>query len=731
MRLKKATMSVFLILTFFISTISSSFVFAASAVDYTGAVARMKQLGIVNAAVVSNAMTRGQFVTAVIVAADLGDEATSMRGSTIFPDITSNSALSGYVNVLLSRGLISGMADGKFHSGTAITYKEICSVLVNLLGYVDTDLTGTYPSNYISKAKSLNISENLSYKKDDKLSYSAVAVMFDRFLDTNIKNTTGATTAVTYSNSINLYTDCIVQDNSVSNDKLATNEILTNKGVFTVPAAAGKLQVGATYRLKLEDGEIKKVYGKVRQPVTITANTIVGNVVNYNQNSVAKSMTLPSSITYYYHGVEEKYASISTLLKTNSTIIFDNNTKAASSYAVITDPVYSDPQLASNIDTNSNTLGDIKFDANTKIIKNGQTITKGDIKDTDVVYNVTDINGGNKYILAVENYVEGYITDIPADSNSLYDIQIDNVNYNYSDDMDITKLASFKEGDLVRVIRDKDDKVLNITDIENKTGTLGEYIILGTYATDDTLADNEILTDKGTLSCLSGVTTPEVGAKYKLYVDGTSITKIDKKENTTQNYAVTTKEGTDMKWENDKDVTSSMSLPKATVYYHNGVKVNYNMAVTAINLYSSIMLSKNSTNSGYEYAVIVDPVFSIPKVYRSGDSSFLKEMEDSEYSFVYSNEMYTENINSINYNDVVYFVSDVWNRNRYIYSSDKTAFGSITSFSPNKINASSITIDGTTYEISKYFDKTKLDKYYTGGFIKVIIGEDGSIVDIY
>ena len=216
MKFKKATLSIFLILTFFISTISLSSASAVSTVDYSGAVVRMKQLGIVNAAVVSNAMTRGQFATAVIVAADLGNEATSMRGSTIFPDVASNSALSGYVNVLVSKGLISGMADGKFNSATAITYKEICSVLVKLLGYVDTDLTGTYPSNYISKAKSLNISENLSYNKDDRVTYRAVAVMFDRLLDTNIKNASGASTAaVTYSNSINLYTDCIVQDNSV------------------------------------------------------------------------------------------------------------------------------------------------------------------------------------------------------------------------------------------------------------------------------------------------------------------------------------------------------------------------------------------------------------------------------------------------------------------------------------------------------------------------------------
>ncbi|MCB2357770.1 S-layer homology domain-containing protein [Clostridium estertheticum] len=731
MKFRKTTMSVFLIFTFFMSTISSNFASAVTVADYSGGVARMKQLGIVNAAVVSNAMNRGQFVKSVVIAADLEDAALGMRGATIFPDIKSDSEMSGYVNILLNKGLISGMADGNFHPEIAITYQEICTVIVKLLGYVDGDLVGTYPSNYISKAKTLGITDDLSYQKGDRVTYRAVAVMFDRLLDTDIKASGSATTAVTYSDSIKLYSDCIVQDNSESYDKLAKNEVLTDKGVFNVPANVAKLQVGATYRIKLENEGITKVYGKVREPVSITANTIVGNVVNYDEDGTTKSMILPSSIIYYYHGVKEAYTSVSSLLKANSSIVFDYNTKVSSSYAVIIDPIYSDPELASNIDVNSDTLGNIVFNENTKIIKNGQAILKSDIKDTDVVYSVTDLNGGNKYILAVENYVEGYITDIPADSNSLYDIQVDKVNYNYSDDMDITKLASFKDGDLVRLVRDKDDKLLDIKNIENKTGTLAEYIILGTSVTSDNLSNNEILTDKGTLQCLSGVTSPEVGAKYKLYVDGTIITKIDKKENATENYAVTEKVGTDMKWENDKNIISSSKLPKATVYYHNGEKVNYNVAVNGIDLYSSIMLSKNSANNGYEYAVIIDPVFSIPKVYRSGDMTFLKEMDDSEYSFVYSNEMYTQNTLSVNYNDVVYFVSDIWNKNRYIYASRKSAFGDIDGFTPNKINATSIKINGTTYEIGKYFDKNKLEKYYSGNFIKVILGEDGSIVDIY
>jgi len=731
MKIKKPLLGIVLSLSMLINVMVPALTFATT-LDYKTSVTKMKQLGIIDSTVtnVNKKMTKGELIKSMAIADGLGDSAASLRGKTIFPDVVKNSVLSGYVNAIVGEGLLYGTNDGYFHPSTNATFQDLCVNMVLLLGYSKADLTGSFPINYIKKASNLGLTDKINLKSTDSVSMSQAAVMFDRLLDTQVKST--STTKENLSDESNLYTDCIIEDNSKSYDNLANNEILTDKGTMTISSAnKAKLQVGPTYRVKIEDGEITKVYGKLRTTVSITVNTIVGNVVNYEANNVAKDMTLPSSVTYYYHGVKEKYENVSGLLKKNSTITLDNNSNVDDSYAVINDPIYSDPELASKIDANSNKLGSIVFGANTKIIKNGQAITKGDIKDTDVVYSISDLNGNNKYILAVENYVEGYITDIPADSNSLYDIQIDKANYKYSDDMDITKLESFKEGDLVSLILDKDDKVVDIKGIENRRGTLSEYIILGNSTTNENLADNEVLTDKGTMTCLSGVTPPEVGSKYKLYVDGTTITKVDEKENTTENYAVTEKIGTDMKWENDKDVTSSMKLPQATVYYHNGEIVNYNVAVNDIDLYSSIMLSKNSTSSGYEYAVIIDPVFSIPKVYRSGDTAFLKKMDDSEYSFVYSNEMYTENTTSISYNDVVYFVSDFWNKHRYIYSSDETVFGDITAFGPNKINASSITINDKAYGFNKYFDKTKLEKYYTGGFIKVIIGQDGNIVDIY
>ncbi|GCD09701.1 S-layer homology domain-containing protein [Clostridium tagluense] len=745
MKFRKSTLSILLILTLLISTISSSFAFAADTLDYLGAVSRMKQLGIIDSSVttVTKVMTRGEFVKAVVIADNLLDEASGMEGATVFPDVVSYSDLSGYISVLIDKQLISGMADGKFHPEASITYSEICTVLVKLLGYTDSDLTGTWPANYLGKAQNLKITDKLVLKKSDKVTFRDVAVMFDRLLDTKIKSasTTGTTaTEVIFSNSVSLYSDCIVQDNSKSYENLAADEVLTDKGVLSLADNTALLQVGATYRLKIEDGEITKVYGKVREPITVTVKSMVGNIVYYDESGKEKSMTLPSSITYYYHGVKKDYASLSSLLLANMSIVFDYNDKVASSYAVITDAIYSKPQFALGFDPKLDKLGDIAFDSNTRIIKNGQPITKNDIKDRDVLYSITDINSNNRYILVVENYIEGNITALLADAYSSNGIQIDTVSYNYSDDMDISKLSSFSKGDLVSIILGHDGKVVDIRSIEEKTGSIAEYIILGNSKTSDNLADNEILTNKGILTCKTDVAPLEVGGKYQLYINNNVITEIDKKENSVENYSVTSVAGSIIAYNDENNIAKTMTLPKANLYYYHGISVDYEVAAKAVRAYSSIVLTKKSDNSGYDYVVIVDANFGMPQVYKVDNTKLLDQLKNTRYSYIYRGANIQES--QLNAYDVVYFVSDIWNKNTFIYVNDKVVLGTITAFTPDIINPTGLTINSVNYTFSKYFNKAKLNNYdgSIGNFITnvnvkdfktLVLGVDGKIVDIF
>jgi hypothetical protein len=296
-----------------------------------------------------------------------------------------------------------------------------------------------------------------------------------------------------------------------------------------------------------------------------------------------------------------------------------------------------------------------------------------------------------------------------------------------------------------------------------------------------------VLTDNGTLTVDAGVKVPDVGAKYKLYVDGTNITKIGVKINKLENYAVTNVVGSSIIYTNDNNAVKSMILPKvSSTYYYKGIKLEYDAADAAIQKYSSIILSRNSDGTGYEYGIIVDPYFGVPQIYKTFNIGLIDKINNTKYDFIYKNDHHYNKLKSayLNNYDVVYFVSDIWNRNTFIYVNKETETGEVTALTPNKFNANSITIKASsvnqvrvvggetvnevtvgdttttttkeaattktttyqytteTYEFSQFLNKTSINNYngnnnYNSNNINIgdtrtlVLGIDGKVIDIY
>ncbi|MGH4139560.1 S-layer homology domain-containing protein [Clostridium sp.] len=287
-----------------------------------------------------------------------------------------------------------------------------------------------------------------------------------------------------------------------------------------------------------------------------------------------------------------------------------------------------------------------------------------------------------------------------------------------------------------------EDEYLN-TDI---TGSLKEVTVVGNSKTSDDLLDNEVYLAGQGLTSLTKYTVNsnagdvELGVKYKLYIDGANITKVSVKENSTENYAVTGITSSLIAYTDDKDLAQTMTLPKASLYYYHGVYVDYEVAVKAIRAYSSIILTKKSDNSGYDYGIIVDANFGAPQVYKNDNAKLLDQLKNTKYSYIYRGANIQES--QLNAYDVVYFVSDIWNKNTFVYVNDKVVIGTIKAFTPDMLNPTGLTINGINYTFSKYFNKARLNNYdgAIGSFLTnvnvddfktLLLGIDGKIVDIY
>ncbi|HEX2946157.1 MAG TPA: S-layer homology domain-containing protein [Clostridia bacterium] len=324
--------------------------------EYYSAVGRVTSLGLMdnaanNAFKPNDATTREQFAKLIVIAAGLSDTADSMKGPTIFSDVPANGENNGYINLSISKGFMAGLADGRFHPSEAVTYAQAVTAMIRVLGYTDADIPGTWPKNYMEKAKSLGLAVNASLSATSKVPRGVMAQMLDVLLDTKIKSANSQEASKT----------------------LAETAGLTTAGMYTV------------YSKPL-------IYYKAD-----VANFGIGGLdlsgrLNIVRNSVDNS-TSPATVT------------------------------------------------------------------------NGEAIKPSDIQDFNVLYQVSDKSGKNKYILVIDNKVTGTLTGILPDKNAPQKIEVDGRAYELDKSFDTSKLSgtnSFSLDDGITLLLGYDGKVVDM-----------------------------------------------------------------------------------------------------------------------------------------------------------------------------------------------------------------------------------------------------------------------------
>ncbi len=450
----------------------SSVAFAAfsdvpSTESYASEVNRLSSLGIINGNEKgefkpNDPITREQFARLIIAAADEEDRANVYKSMTMFPDVKSSRWSSGFVNAAVKLEYMKGMLDGKFHPDEGVTYAQVCTVLVKMLGYNDSDLSGTWPQNYLLKAKEVGISEDVIFSANDTLPRWAVAVMLDNLLDSSLKSNPSKK----FSETIERYTQYIILDTSKTSSSVAEGEILTDKGTFYSGDSSVELELGSKYTLDIKKDTIYGVYGKMTDTLKLSIDSVNGTTITYKDANGSSSMVLPSAPTYYYKGIQQKYTDVPKLLEKCSSVVFSkNNAGTGYEYAVIYDPEYSKPEVVGKSNLTNYGIGKIIFASDVEITRNGAIISKSEIEKDDVLYTVSDIWGGNKYILDVNDSVEGELTAILPNKVSPKTVAVDNVSYELGEDMDLTKINSqgvIKVEDGVTVLLGYDGKVVDM-----------------------------------------------------------------------------------------------------------------------------------------------------------------------------------------------------------------------------------------------------------------------------
>lgn len=194
-------------------------------------------------------LTRAEFCKLAVTAMGI-DDASPYANYTIFPDVRASHWAARYVNAALRHPdfkdnyIIRGYADGTFGPDKQLTYGEVCTMLLRMLGYKESDIGPFWPADYITQANALGLTQGVSIK-DAKtpVTRADAATMLLNTLGTATRSDGQEGSPLISRVSSSTVENCILLETSDTDSALATDEALfyENGSLSSARKTAGKL----------------------------------------------------------------------------------------------------------------------------------------------------------------------------------------------------------------------------------------------------------------------------------------------------------------------------------------------------------------------------------------------------------------------------------------------------------------------------------------------------------
>ena len=124
-----------------------------------------------------NPLTRAHVCKMIISAMGLQNQVASYARKTLFSDVSPTSVFAGYINLAYDRGIFQGYGDGTFGPGNPITYGQLASVLLRMLGYTSGDVGSVWPTDDTAFCESLELNGSLELTPYQTLNRGQAAIL--------------------------------------------------------------------------------------------------------------------------------------------------------------------------------------------------------------------------------------------------------------------------------------------------------------------------------------------------------------------------------------------------------------------------------------------------------------------------------------------------------------------------------------------------------------------------
>lgn len=122
-------------------------------------------------------LTRAQACKLIVGVLGLTSQVSTYARKTLFSDVSPSAWYNGYVNLAYSKGAINGRGDGTFGPDEPITYGQLATIALRLLGYTSAEVGSVWPLDYVAFAEDLGLNGSLTLTANQSLTRAQAAVL--------------------------------------------------------------------------------------------------------------------------------------------------------------------------------------------------------------------------------------------------------------------------------------------------------------------------------------------------------------------------------------------------------------------------------------------------------------------------------------------------------------------------------------------------------------------------
>ncbi|AEM79914.1 S-layer homology domain-containing protein [Thermoanaerobacter wiegelii] len=417
---------------------------------YASAVARLYALNITNGNTdgtygVDQPVTRAMmtvFVNRLSGYRNLAEMAKN--DAPAFKDVSKNYWAIGDINLAAKLGLTHGVGNGMFAPEEKVTYAQALGFMLNALGYKNL----SWPYGVVAKAQDLGLTVGINRGYNDVVTRGDLALIMDKALDQQIVTSYDTNGNPVLGNKLISKVADVTRylvvatpdvDSNIAQGKVLVQGIkdVNSDGVITFKAAT-TINAG-TVDFNKYLGKVVDVYSiKGGDPVsvdvvstdkTFTAKSfeVVSNSV-YNDGSKVVDIDTPANVTVIYNSGKTTLDQVATKVYDGANVVLtDTNNDGKYDYAVITGAykasvvVTADVKAGDkflNVNGVSNSSYRIAGDPVKTVVVTGSVDKLTDIKNGDVVYYASTVDGTKITLFVVRDKVEGKITKVAYDGST-------------------------------------------------------------------------------------------------------------------------------------------------------------------------------------------------------------------------------------------------------------------------------------------------------------------------